>query len=55
MQKICGAIIWAEQARTYNNYIPVIKNPKDLEDKWNAIVNQRKKELNKPKGKNYDE
>jgi phage replication O-like protein O len=56
LDKICNAIIWAEQARPKNQYIAVIRNPKDLEDKWNSLVNQRQKELCKPAGgKNYDE
>lgn len=41
LKKVCGAIVWAEKARENNQYIPVINNPKDLEDKWNSICNQK--------------
>jgi len=43
VKDVCGLLYWAEQNRKDNKYIAVIRHPKDLEDKWNSLINQYKK------------
>ncbi len=47
LKEVCGAIVWAEQNRKNNQYIPSFNNPLDLERKWNSLINQFNKEGNK--------
>ena len=46
LEKVCGAIIWAEANRKNNQFIPTFNNPLDLERKWNSLVTQARKEKN---------
>lgn len=50
IKDVCGLLYWAEQNRKDNEYIAVIRHPKDLEEKWNSLINQYKKGNNGKRG-----